>query len=235
MDRRDLYNAMWKRKSVRKYLEKHVEQSKVDRLRRSITALNEASGLNMEFIEDCGSFRSFLTMMFKNVRSVIVVKGRSDDPDLYEKGGYYGEQIVLEATAMDLGTCWVAMAPKGGLNIGEDESFVCAIPIGYGTDGMSQSTSVPDAPHRKTISATEFLKGNKDVPEWVAGAVKAVQFAPTARNSQKTRFNYSDGKVTAEISPGKLNMVDFGITKFHFELAADGKFPLGSPSVFVKK
>jgi len=68
----------------------------------------------------------------------------------------------------------------------------------------------------------------------VTSAMKAVQFAPSARNSQKTRFSYADGTLSAEIRPGKLNMVDLGITKFHFELAAGGKFPLGSPSEFVR-
>ncbi|MCL2510340.1 MAG: hypothetical protein FWF07_04595, partial [Methanomassiliicoccaceae archaeon] len=89
-------------------------------------------------------------------------------------------------------------------------------------------------PHRKTRSISEFLNGNTDVPEWVTSAVKAVQFAPTARNSQKTRFTYAGGTVSAAISSGNMNMIDLGITKFHFELAAGGKFPLGTPSEFKK-
>jgi hypothetical protein len=64
--------------------------------------------------------------------------------------------------------------------------------------------------------------------------MKSVQFAPTAMNSQKTRFRYIDGTLYAEIPPEKLNMVDLGITKLHFELAAGGKFELGSPGAFSK-
>jgi len=239
MENENLYKAIWKRRSVRKYLDKHIEKDKIDALRRSISGLNEISGLTMEFIEDSDSFRSVKTFMFKNVRSVIAVKGKTNDPDLCEKCGYYGEQIVLEATAMGLGTCWVYSLSfnrkSASLNVKNDETIICGIPIGYGAEEMAEPTAVPDAPHRKTRSVSEFLRGNTDVPEWVTAAMKAVQFAPTARNSQKTRFSYDGGTLTAEISPGTLNMVDLGITKSHFELAAGGKFPLGTPSKFVKE
>ena len=239
MDGKGLYNAIWKRKSVRKYLEKHIEKDKADALRRSISSLNETSGLTMEFVEDSDSFRSFKAFAFKNVRSVIAVKGRTDDPDLYEKCGYYGEQAVLEATALGLGTCWVVAfgfnSKSTSLNVKDAETIVCGIPVGYGAEGMSESAAIPMAPHRKTRSVSEFLGGDTNAPEWVAAAIKAVQFAPSARNSQKVRFNYTDGTLSAEMPPGKLNMVDLGIAKLHFELAAGGKFPLCTPSKFVKE
>ncbi|MCL2295614.1 MAG: nitroreductase family protein, partial [Methanomassiliicoccaceae archaeon] len=201
--------------------------------------LNERSGLTMELIEDSDSFRSVKAIRFKNVRSVIAVKGKTDDPDLREKCGYYGEQIVLEAAALGLGTCWVAVSfnkKSISLNIKDDETIVCGIPVGYGAEDMIEPTAVPDVPpHRKTKSVSEFLGGNTDVPDWVTSAMKAVQFAPTAINSQKTRFTYDGGTLSAEIKPGDLNMVDFGITKLHFELAAGGKFSLGTPGKFVKE
>ena len=238
MERTDIYDAVWKRRSIRKYLDKGIEKDKIDALRRSISSLNEISGLTMEFIEDGDSFRSIKAIRFKNVRSVISVKGKTNDPDLFEKCGYYGEQIVLEATAMGLGTCWVAVSfngKSGTLKIKDDETIVCGIPIGYGDGEMTISAGIPDVPpHRKTKSISEFLNGNTNVPEWVESAVKSVQFAPTALNNQRTRFSYADEKLIAETPPGKLNMIDYGITKFHFELAAGGKFPLGTPSEFER-
>jgi nitroreductase len=232
----ELFCAIWKRRSVRKYLEKPIEKEKIERLRTSISSLNEASGLTMEFAEEFDSFKSVLTIMFKNVRSAIVIKGKTNDPNLNEKCGYYGEHIVLEATALGLGTCWVAGFNKKSrsLNAKDDETVVCVISIGYGAEAMSDQTAVPDVPHRKTKSVSDLLNGKTDVPDWVKAAIKAVQFAPTAMNSQKTRFQYADGTVAAQIPPGTLNMVDLGITKFHFELAAGGKFELGSPGVFRK-
>jgi hypothetical protein len=53
-------------------------------------------------------------------------------------------------------------------------------------------------------------------------------------NNQRTRFTYADGKITVNSPLGRMNMIDLGITKFHFELAAGGKFPLGTPSEFIK-
>lgn len=236
MENKALYDAIWKRRSVRKYTEEHIEKEKIDSLKGSISTLNKASGLTMEFVEESDCFNPVLTFMFKNVRSVIVIKGKTNDPDLSEKCGYYGERIVLEATALGLGTCWVASIKKKNksLNLKDDETAVCGISVGYGAEGMSGSTAIPDAPNRKTKSVSEFLDGNTDVPGWVTSALKAVQFAPTAMNSQKTRFRYADGVLSAEIPDSKLNKVDLGITKFHFELAAGGKFTLGSPSRFTK-
>jgi len=237
MEDSEVYNAIWKRTSVRKYNEKHIEKNKMDALRISISKLNEISGLTMEFIEISDSFHTFKAFSFKNVRSVISVKGKTDDPDLYEKCGYYGERIVLEATALGLGTCWVAATFNkkcSSLNVRGNETIVCGIPVGYGAEEMSTSAEIPDAPYRKTKSVSEYLGGNTNVPEWVTSAMKAVQFAPTAMNSQKTRFSYADGKLSAEAPTGKLSTVDFGITKLHFELAAGGKFPLGTPSEFKK-
>ena len=233
MERKDLYDAIWKRTSVRKYDERPIEKEKIEQLRKSISSLNETSGLTMEFAEEFDSFKSVLTIMFKGVRSAIVIKGKKNDPDLREKCGYYGEIIVLEATALGLGTCWVAGFNKKSrsLNAGDDEEVVCVISIGYGRDGMCAPATVP---RRKTRSVSDFLNGNADVPDWIKTAMVSVQFAPTAMNSQKTRFRYSDGALYAEIPAGRFTMIDLGITKLHFELAADGKFELGSPGRFVK-
>jgi len=237
MDDKILYDSIWKRRSVRKYREKRIEKEKIDALKDSVSKLNDISGLTMEFVEESDCLHPLMTMMFRNVRSVISVKGRTNDPDLNEKCGYYGERIILEATALGLGTCWVAGIKKKNrsLNVKDDETVVCAITVGYGAEEIPGSSSVPDAPHRKTKSISEFLDGKTDVPEWVASAMKAVQFAPTAMNSQKTRFRYTDGVLAAEIPDGRLNMVDLGITKLHFELAAGGKFALGSPGIFTKQ
>lgn len=242
MDNRDLYNAIWKRKSVRKYLDTHIEKSKMDFLNHIISDLNAKSGLTIEFIEVNSAFNTAKSLgIFKNVRSILVFKGKTDDPNLCEKCGYYGEHVILAATDLGLGTCWVAgmmslvMFNKKSIDIKDDERIVCVSPIGYSVEGMSESTGIPEKPHRKTISAAEFLNGNTEVPEWVSVGIKAVQFAPTAMNSQKSRFTYDGKDLTIAIPPkSDLNMVDLGITKCHFELAAEGKFELGSPSKFIR-
>lgn len=238
MDRKDLYNAIWKRTAVRKYLDTHIESSKIDFLNRVIKDVNDTSGLTIEFIEVSDAFKTVKTLgMFKNVRSVIVFKGKTDDPDLSEKCGYYGEQVILAATDLGLGTCWVAATfnkKSESLNVKDDETLICVSPVGYGVDGISETTKMPESPHRKTISISQFLSGNTEVPDWVSDGIKAVQFAPTAMNSQKARFRYANDVLTVDIPAGTLNLVDLGITKLHFELATGGKFELGSPSRFIK-
>ncbi|MDR1404687.1 MAG: nitroreductase family protein [Candidatus Methanoplasma sp.] len=233
-----MYDAVWKRKSIRKYLDSRIEEDKADVLRNKIREVNERSGLTIEFVENSDAFKSVKTFgMFRNVRSVIVFKGRTDGPDLPEKCGYFGEEVILTATGLGLGTCWVAATfnkKSKSLSKKSDETVVCVAPVGYGSEGVSDTAQIPAEPHRKTISALKFLSGSTDVPQWVSEGIKSVQFAPTAMNSQKARFRYADDELSAEIPPGRLNMVDLGITKLHFELAADGRFPLGTPSIFKR-
>ncbi|MDR3075220.1 MAG: nitroreductase family protein [Candidatus Methanoplasma sp.] len=237
MDGENLYGAVWKRRSVRKFLDSQVEEEKADILRERISEVNGRSGLTIEFIESGDAFRSVKTLgRFRNVRSVMVFKGRTDDPDLFEKCGYYGEELILTATGLGLGTCWVAATfnkKSESLNVKSGEKVVCVSPVGYGSESISETAQIPAEPHRRTISASKFLSGIGDVPPWVSEGIRSVQFAPTAMNSQKARFRYADGELSVEMPRGDLNMVDLGITKLHFELAANGRFPLGTPSRFV--
>lgn len=45
--------------------------------------------------------------MFSGVNSYFAMAGRRADLCLREKVGYWGEKLVLEATRLGLGTCWV--------------------------------------------------------------------------------------------------------------------------------
>ena len=50
-----------------------------------------------------------------------------------EKLGYFGECLVLQATSMGLGTCWVAALSQNSYktSLKENEQVVCTIAIGY--------------------------------------------------------------------------------------------------------
>ncbi|MCH5190976.1 MAG: nitroreductase [Oscillospiraceae bacterium] len=213
----DIFEAMEKRHSVRKYTDKRIEGDVLAQLKSEIEQCNRESGLNIQLITDePNAFDGFWAHYgkFTGVRNYIAIIGKKG-ADLQEKGGYYGERIVLKAQMLGLNTCWVALTfskSKAAYKIGHGEKLVCVISVGYGeTNGV---------PHVNR-SIDPLCKFNGDMPRWFKNGLEASMMAPTATNQQKFRFTLlDDGNVKAEATGGFYSKVDLGIVKYHFELGA---------------
>lgn len=226
--------AIYERVSRRTYLNTPIDKDKIDFINRSIDDANKKSGLTIIFVEDGSkAFNSFGKSygMFKGVRSIILLKGEKADPNLKEKVGYYGEILALEATKLGLGTCWVGGTfDRAILSSNKNEEIVCVLTVGnVPLDKPLKERMIYKVTHRKTKSIEEFYDGKGTVPDWFIDAIKAVQKAPSAINSQKFRFNYREGEIIASIpNTYQFDLVDLGIAKLHFELSAGCKFELGN-------
>ncbi len=236
----DYLKAIDKRISRRTYLGTPIDTQKIAILINLINKINKETGLSIAFIEDgSNAFRSLSKSygMFQGVRSLIVLKGSTGVKDLKEKLGYYGEEIVLEATNLNLGTCWVGGTfdrKNPVFQVDGKEKLVCVITIGNVAEDKSiREKMIYGLTHRKTRSMEEFYTADKAVPDWFRNGIKAVQKAPSATNSQKYRFEYKNDVVKAFIPDNyEYDLVDLGIAKFHFELAAGGKFCVGNHGVY---
>lgn len=229
----DYKNEIEKRISRRNYLETPIDSEKVVILKNMIENLNEKSGLRIKFIEDAGNaFAGFRKSygMLKGVRSVILLQGNESDANLKEKCGYYGEILVLEATRLGLGTCWVGGSFEKGNKafVSEDTSLkqVCVITVGNVTDEKStRERLIFKLTHRKSKSVSEMCKfAIVPPPDWFISGMNAVVKAPTAANSQKVFFELlADGDVKASVpNSSEFDLVDLGICKLHFELGSGG-------------
>lgn len=231
-----------KRKSRRDYLLTEIDIDKVVRLESLIDEYNKKSGLSIEFLEDGSSAFNGIKKsygMFKNVRSLIVLKGDKDDISLKEKIGYFGELLVLEATRLSLGTCWVGGTfDRDSLEREfENEQVVAVIPIGNvkETSGVKENL-IYKLVHRKTKSIEEMYTSDEKVADWFLKGMEAVQKAPSTRNTQKVIFEYKEGIVKASVPETYVfDLVDLGIAKAHFELVAGGTFEIGNNGVFTKE
>lgn len=230
------------RQSRRSYLDTRVSLDSIRRIKAAIENYNRLSGLSMQFIEDGHeAFQGFnLTYgMFSGVRSFIAIIGEVSDAYADEKAGYYGELLVLEATKLGLGSCFVG----GTFNrkhcpctIKDNERLVIIIPIGNveAKKGFKENT-IYKLVHRHTKAAQELYSSDTQVPGWFLEGIKAVQKAPSAMNRQPVHFTYQSGAVTAEVSkPESHEAIDLGIAKAHFELAAGGRFSFGNKAPFKK-
>ena len=205
------------RHSVRSYLKKPVEPRTAETLRAYIEAVNAESGLNIQLIEnDPETFTKNLLHYgwLKNAENYFALIGKSA-PDLEEKAGYFGEKCVLKAQALGLNTCWIAgtySKKHVKAEIKDGEELVCVISVGYGENAGKE---------RKSKEFKDVTENAGDAPEWFARGVNAALLAPTAINQQKFTFSYTaPDKVKLTAQKGPFSLIDKGIVKLHFELAA---------------
>jgi len=237
----DYLAAIENRRSRRSYTKEPIEAEKILYLQKKILTINSESGLSLSWLED-GS-KAFTALksygMFKNIGSVFVMKGPRTDSDLFERIGYYGELLVLEATALGLGTCWIAGTYDKNsdlFSLGIGEELVSLISIGnVPPEQTLKEKLIYHTVRRKTLPLEEFYTAEGEIPQWFVEALKAVQKAPSAVNSQRVRFHYSKQGITASV-PGTwaTDPIDMGIAKLHFALTAGGRFSLGPQGTFEK-
>jgi len=170
----------------------------------------------------------------KGAPAFIAFVGNMDDPHIQEKVGYLGEGIILEATAMDLNTCWVAgfFRPKVAASLvgtSGNERVLSVTPVGHATEEWTREerimTGFGRAHQRKPL--TELVTGldETELPHWMKSALEAARLAPSAVNRQPWRFYVEPHSITVSVdSPmftfGISKRLDCGIAMLHIEVAA---------------
>ncbi|MFV0363030.1 MAG: nitroreductase family protein [Suipraeoptans sp.] len=218
----EIFELVNERHSVRSYMDEAIEGDTLKTIKQTVNQCNEESGLNIQLcINEPNAFSSMLARYgkFTNVNNYVAIVGDNDN-SLEEKGGYYGEKIVMEAQRLGLNTCWVAMTfsknkTKANIDVKQGQKLLMVIAIGYGTNqGVVHKV--------KPIEALSNI--TKDSPEWFKRGIIAAQLAPTAMNQQKFRFVLEkDNIVKAYHGSGIYTKVDLGIAKYHFEICANNK------------
>lgn len=219
-----LSDAIPSRASCREFLPGPLSPVQRQQLGKAIEQCSHRSGLRFALVcDDPAPFSSFLKTFgqIKGAQNYLLLAGPANDPELEEKCGYFGEEIVLTAAAMGLGSCWAGGTydRKSCLHhLYEGEELVCVIAIGQ--------PAPPSKPkkERSRKSFQDLAPDCGDVPEWFSGGIAAVRYAPSAMNRQGYCFSLrKDGSVRVRLSgTGSFALVDLGIAKRHFELGAHG-------------
>ncbi len=212
----DIMETVRSRHSVRAFTDRKIDSDTASILQSFISKCNEESGLDFKLVLeepnalDC--FKSHLRK-FSNAKNYVVLIGKKSD-DLDEKVGYYGEKVVLKATEMGLGTCWVVSTyskKKCEYALEDNEKLVGIIAFGY-----SDTHGVP----HDMKSVEELSRVNGDMPDWFRRGMEAVRYAPTSFNQQKFLFSLDGNTVSAKTGIGIGTKIDLGIAKCHFDLCA---------------
>ena len=236
-----MQTAMENRVSRRSYVNKPIDKQVQKEIIRLTDEINGASGLSALFVED-GS-RAFDSLkksygMFKNVRSLVAMKGSRQDEHLQEKVGYYGQQLILDLTNMGLGTCWVGGTydEQNIINLAEGEELVCVIVLGLvEEEPTTKEKFIRAIVHRNVKPIEQRLTTDRQAPPWVLEGMEAVLLAPSAIHAQNVMFKYQNETISAStVEKSRFDLIDLGIAKKHFELGAGGRFEWGNGMAFHK-
>lgn len=251
------------RVSVRTYLEKPLSREIKESLRGFFSILKGPFGgaVRFDLIErDLALKESNAKLgtygVIKGASTYIVAVIEKADKDL-EEFGYTLEKLILYATSLGLGTCWLGGTFKKSefskaIEQKEHEILPCITPIGY-----------PSARRSLLDSAMRFTAGSKKRKPWgelffnsdfnhplsesEAGnyltPLEMLRLAPSASNKQpwriikdtnKCHFYLQHTKGYEKILAHDLQRVDIGIAMCHFELTAkelgiDGSWQISDP------
>lgn len=236
-------NEINTRVSRRVYLDEKISSEKIAILTDAINEINNESGLSIALVEDGSKAFSSTKVtygMFKNVKTVILLKGPKNDENLQEKLGYFGEKIVLLATSLNLGTCWVGgtYSKDDFLSyVNEGDELVCTITVGCIKESLTfKENLVRKAMHRKSKKIEDIYESDVEITKQLVDALTCVLKAPTAINKQNFLIKNYNNIITFEATADdEYSYIDLGIGKLHFELSAGGKFELGNKGVYNSK
>ena len=213
------------RHSVREYDGKPLAQAEFDALGAVVEECAHESGLDIQLVGDnpevfnvivrfglIHGCRTHVAFVVDDAKAGDVTRAAVD-----EVIGYWGQKIVLAAQDMGLNTCWCALCSrkKSRAVVAPGKRVRLVIAVGHGkTQGFPRKT--------KSIGALSSVECAK-APAWFAAAMEAAQLAPTAMNNQNFKITLlSDGKtVRIEAPQSGLNVIDEGIVRRNFEIAAN--------------
>lgn len=249
------FDTIKERISVRSYREKPVEAE----LRKEVEDyyINLGSGpfnaaVRFDMLDlkplDKNELRRFGTYGMIKGANLYILGAVKDEPGALEDLGYCMEKIILKATSLGLGTCWLggtfrrsAFASK--VNLAENELLPAVTPLGYAAEEVSTADRIArftaGSNKRKPWDQLFFqADGNMPLPKEDAGqyadALEAVRMGPSASNRQPWRIVQEkegiyhlflqENKVYNRLL-GKIRIqnIDMGIAMCHFEIVAREK------------
>ena len=209
-----LKEAMRARHMVRKYTDKPLPADIVAQLNQRVEENNQKHHTDIHLmLNDTNAFPCIVKLLLaKGVNNYFIMAG-DEAPDLDERLGYVGADLMLYAQTLGLNTWWVSgtFSRKNAKAIVGDKAVLGVVAVGYGATQGVQHKLKPAS----EVSAYEGL-----APQWFTEGVEAALLAPTALNKLSFFVKGQGNKVTLTYKEGAFSGVDKGLVKYHFELGA---------------
>lgn len=222
-----------KRKSVRSYTDKEITSAQKDDLLQAAREIENPFGndytVKLKSFDLEAGFKPSTYGFIKGASEFFLVAiGKDIKAQL--AAGFGFEYVVLKATEMGLGTCWIGGTFKGfdfdkGENWSQDQSLKIISPVGYAAQPRlleKLGRKAMGSDNRKPFDKMFFTKGFSEslYPEnEFAKALRMLRLAPSSTNSQPWRACVEDDTVHFYLAKtGELSYIDLGIGLCHFYL-----------------
>ena len=230
----DIMTAIETRISCRAFTEQRIDQVIFDALANEIAAINDEADLHFQLYgpRDDGSVIDMNRKMFSGEPAAYAALVAKKGPIPEEQLGYYGERLVLKATQLGLGSCWVASTydkMTTRVELGEGEVLHDVIPLGYRPAKMPLvQRTIRGSIRARSKQNRDLFQGPwplEQAPTWIQAAIQAVQIGPSAVNEQPVVFTMASDssplKATLPHVKSGMEYTDLGIAKLHFQLATE--------------
>lgn len=244
---KSIADAITDRHSVRKFDNRCLTDSTIELLKQACIEAPRLMSDGRAVMISTGAETIFTGPMLKNVPACLALVGPEGNYLAAANIGYIGEYLVLKATSLGLGTCWVTGTFRSEkvnslIDLNEGEKVIAVVAMGYscGKAGLVErivKTAVKTST-RKPLN--ELMKEGKCLanhPQWVQNALEAARWAPSAMNRQPWRFEVdSDGIRVFPLAPENAgHWLDCGIAMAHLEISAltegiQGQWTIGEQS-----
>ncbi len=219
----NLYEAVWARKSIRRYKMKPFSQDKLDLVLRFANSLPMMfPDLQVEFkILDCTkknqSNKYFNKMKLFNVKApyyLIIYSTKNNG--YYINAGYLMQQISIYLASKDIGSCFL-----GGVKVSEhlasDSSMDHVLTLAF---GEGKSKIYRNSANIRRFPEEDIITYKEDVSDSIRTILKAGRIAPSSMNNQPWRFVAYKNRIhifckknlmnSNQLS--KLKLIDIGVT-----------------------
>ncbi len=213
------------RQSRRRYTGAPLGEENVRVLEECIKSINKESGLYIQLIQNSPETFAKSYCGIKGADSFFAIVGNEEETYLLEKAGYYGERLVLEATRLGLGTCWISVTydrDKCPCVVRRGQKLVMVIAVGEIAEEANHEDEFGKQINRRTSRPIEYMyTADGEPPAWFIEGMQAVAKAPSNLNTQPVKFFYSPAKIFAYVDGVPIiQNVDLGIAELHFEIAS---------------
>ena len=228
------YPAIYERRSRRSYWPKPIDAKLLSKMRAFCEEFKPFSDTRAALVRQPvdAAFRGIIGP--KGAPAFIAFVGSNNDYHVQEKIGYMGEAVVLEATSLELSTCWVGGFLRKGMierlvDADSNEEIFGLTPIGYAKERVSFKESIMTgfgwSHRRKPLSKLVAGLPEKNWPDWTRGVLEAARLAPSAMNRQPWKFHIGMDSITilTNETGHDFNLpkrLDCGIAMLHLEVAA---------------
>lgn len=209
----NLYESIFRRKSIRKYEESPLEPEILEKLRDFSNQLQPLYPEIRTSYEIISSVKGIFSI--KAPHYFLICSDTAEGA--LENAGYMWQQMDLYLSSLGLGACWLGMAKPAS---GSTTTLPLVITLAFGR---------PTEPVHRQLG--EFKrKSLEEISSGEDSRIEAARLAPSATNSQNWFFEASEGQIhvyrkklnaALELIYGKMNRIDIGIALCHLRYGTE--------------